>query len=320
MREMCVPAAVAIKLQCGREYGFSDQRQRATDLSKLTASDRSGLPTNNCISEQDLSKFDKESIVSKCCNRKFRAKNIRNNMMLYKCKRATKIDRVSKRITVTLLAREKKWNEEQKVKLKARIEEKLRKASKQKAYTWKLLRDCKSWNGPAITGEELQNILNGKDNQQEVLRTEMSYYVHTHKANKIVNKDLYRINNISYEEMLANLMILLDDEKYESTATIANLPSNEDVLKLLSRVDPEQAEPVPSTPVIDRTNSMCVVVWGDDSNSYSWFLGYIKEQSDDMFVVDHLARKLKNSDSKWKYPSKGDVQQVEKDQIVDCTI
>ena len=39
-----------------------------------------------------------------------------------------------------------------------------------------------------------------------------------------------------------------------------------------------------------------------------------------MFVVDHLARKLKNSDSKWKYPSKGDVQQVEKDQIVDCTI
>ena len=149
----------------------------------------------------------------------------------------------------------------------------------------------------------------------------MSDYAHTHKANKIVNKDLYRINNISYEEMLENLMILLDDEKYERTATIANLPSNEDVLKSLSRVDPEQAEPVPSTPVIDRTNSMCVVVWGDDSNSYSWFLGYIKEQSDDMFVVDHLAfGKLKKSDSKRKYPSKGDVQQVEKDQLVDCTI
>ena len=97
------------------------------------------------------------------------------------------------------------------------------------------------------------------------------------------------------------------------------MPSNEDVLKSLSHVDPEQAEPVPSTPVIDRTNSMCVVVWGDDSNSYLWFLGYIKEQSDDMFVVDHLACKLKNS--KWKYSSKGDVQQVEKDQIVvDCTI
>ena len=73
MREMYVPAAEAIKLQCGREYGFSDQRQRATDLSKLTASDRSGLPTNNCISERDLSKFDKEYILSKCRNRKFRA-------------------------------------------------------------------------------------------------------------------------------------------------------------------------------------------------------------------------------------------------------
>ena len=192
---------------------------------------------------------------------KVQSKNIRNNMMLYKCKRATKIDRVSKRITVTLLAKEKKWNEEQQVKLKARIEEKLRKASKQKDYTRKLLQDCKSWNGPAITGEELQNILNGKDNQQQVLLTEMSYYVHTHKANKIVNKGLYRINNILYEEMLENLMILLDDEKYESTATIANLPSDEDVLKSLSRVDPEQAEPVPSTPVIDRTN--CVSLFGD---------------------------------------------------------
>ena len=74
MRGMCVPAAETIKLQCGREYGFSDQRQRATDLSKLTASDRSGLPTNNSISELELSKFDKESIVSKCRNRKFRAK------------------------------------------------------------------------------------------------------------------------------------------------------------------------------------------------------------------------------------------------------
>ena len=42
----------------------------------------------------------------------------------------------------------------------------------------------------------------------------MSY---THKANKIANKDLYRINGVTYEEMLENPMTLLDDEKYEST-------------------------------------------------------------------------------------------------------
>ena len=121
--------------------------------------------------------------------------------------------------------------------------------------------------------------------------------------------------------MLENLMILLDDEKHESTATIANLPSNEDVLKSLSaHAHPAQVVSVPSTPVIDKTNTMCAVVWEDENDSYSWFLGYIKEQVNDMFIVDHLARAVKNSHSKWKYPSQEDVQQVDMDQIVDCDI
>ena len=35
---MCVDAAYAVKLQCGREYGFADDSQlpRATQLDKLT--------------------------------------------------------------------------------------------------------------------------------------------------------------------------------------------------------------------------------------------------------------------------------------------
>ena len=79
---MCVFAASSIKLQCGRENGFSDDAKRASDISKLTKAERSGLPTNNCISERDLSQFDRLSVVSRCCNRKFTAKNICNNMML----------------------------------------------------------------------------------------------------------------------------------------------------------------------------------------------------------------------------------------------
>ena len=82
--------------------------------------------------------------------------------------------------------------------------------------------------------------------------------MHTHKADKIASKELFRINSISYEEMLENLMILLDDEKHASTATVANLPSNEDVLKSLL---PSQSTPVPSTLAEDRINKMCVVIW-----------------------------------------------------------
>ena len=104
---MCASAAEAVKLQCGREYGFSDLPGRATDISKLSTGERTGLPTNNCINERDLSRFDREAVVSRCRNRKFKAKNIRNNMVLYKCKKAIKVDRVSKKINLVLSERER---------------------------------------------------------------------------------------------------------------------------------------------------------------------------------------------------------------------
>ena len=70
--EMCVKAASAIKLQCGREYGFSDgETARATVLSSLSAVDLQDLATNNHTAERDLSKYDCLSAFTKCRNRKF---------------------------------------------------------------------------------------------------------------------------------------------------------------------------------------------------------------------------------------------------------
>ena len=150
----------------------------------------------------------------------------------------------------------------------------------------------------------------------------MSYYVHTQKASKIVNKDLFRLNNISYEEMLENLMILLDGEKYESTATIANLPSNNDVSKSLHLADlPRKPLPILASDVEDRINTMCAVVWANDRRSYSWYLGYIKKVSEDgEFMVDHLTRTVRSSDTSWKYPSSADTHFVTQEQIIDCEI
>ena len=152
VKEMCQDAAEVLKLQCGKEYGFSSDPQRATDISKLNSQQLEGLPSNNCISERDLSRFDREAKVSKCRNRKFRAINIRNNMMLYKSNKAMKIDKITKHITGVLAERERKWSKDQAIKMKARIEEKLLKAANQKDYTKKLLRECKSWKGPADSG------------------------------------------------------------------------------------------------------------------------------------------------------------------------
>ena len=60
---MCIAAADAVQLQCGREYGFSLEPLRATDISKLDPEQRRGLPTNNCIAKRNLSHFDKEAVA-----------------------------------------------------------------------------------------------------------------------------------------------------------------------------------------------------------------------------------------------------------------
>ena len=67
-----------------------------------------------------------------------------------------------------------------------------------------------------------------------ILQTELAFCAQTQKASKIVNKDHFRVNSITYEEMLQNMKILLNDEKHCSTITIANLLPTADVMKSLS--------------------------------------------------------------------------------------
>ena len=93
-------------------------------------------------------------------------------MVLYKAKKKVfKLNRISTKISLILSGRETVWNEKQDIKLKERLQLKLQKAEKAKDYTKKLLQDCKSWEGPSTTMDELRNSLRGKDNQFKILKT-----------------------------------------------------------------------------------------------------------------------------------------------------
>ena len=81
---MSAVAALGIKLQWGREYGFLDDDVRATELRKLNAEELKGLPTNNLVTERDLSKFIRLSEVAKFRNYQFKAKGIQKDITLYK--------------------------------------------------------------------------------------------------------------------------------------------------------------------------------------------------------------------------------------------
>ena len=76
--------------------------ERSQEQRILTVQELEGLPTNNLITERDLSRFDREAKVAKCRNRRFKAKNFWNNMILYKTEKQVKLDKLSQKITEIL--------------------------------------------------------------------------------------------------------------------------------------------------------------------------------------------------------------------------
>ena len=104
-------------------------------------------------------------------------------------------------------------------------------------YTWKLLVDC--WIGPFTSPEEMMKEISKRpDKAEHILRTEIAYLAHTQPSYKLARPDLYKVNNLSYEEKLENLSVLLCHETFSNcTETIADLPTNEQVLSKLTNIE-----------------------------------------------------------------------------------
>ena len=178
----------------------------------MTADEREGLPTDDLQAERNFSIFDKRaSKVAKCRNFRFTGKSIRNDMMLYKGN-TKQIDNSSKIIMHMLTEREKKWTEGQKVKMKKKLDEKFKKGSNETNLMKKLLADCKSWNGPFTSGEEMITVIKSRPDQEEfIVKTELAFFAHTHKKDKIQRPELFRQNKITFEKV-ENLLVLLSED------------------------------------------------------------------------------------------------------------
>ena len=188
---------------------------------------------------------------------------------------------------------------------------------KSKNYVSKLLRACKEWGGPCTSIKEMQYILKSKpERETEIIKAEMAFYANTHKADKIARPDLFRQNGISHEEKMENLSILLDNEDTQFT-TVADLPTNEEVLSILSSSTEDKA---PESEVL-KINDLCVVVWQNDQRKYEWYIGYVKSSKpDSLYHIDHLHRVDAAADVHWKYPSREDNQTAERNQVVSCDV
>ena len=107
---------------------------------------------------------------------------------------------MSKKISQILAHHGKTWIKDQKIKIEQRIKLKLENGRKAKYYSRHLLQYCKTLGGPCAPAGDFQEALKqhpGIDNV--IVKTEMAYFAHTHKADKIARPELYRLNGISHD-------------------------------------------------------------------------------------------------------------------------
>ena len=318
---MTVATADVFSLQAGREYGFGkhkDEAPRATQLHLLSPEERDRLPTNNLDSERQLSVFGKRAPVAKFRNKKFTAKGIRNDVTLFKsqtfktepCKNFNSIVKI-------LSNMETRWVAEQKTYNTQRILAKIEKGKNQTKYTQKCLQACKSWGGPATTVEELNKILQERsDTAEKILRTELSYYRDTHKADVIQQPDLFRVNNISSDDQLLNFCALLSGN--DPMSGYVNLPSNKDVLKLLPSCETNQ--PTGDEDEERISVGMMYITLVSEGDVNTWYLAVCTEECSGTYNMDFLQRVDKSSNLIWKHPSKPDRATLRPESIIQCVI
>ena len=180
-------------------------------------------------------------------------------MILFKSKKG-EVQNIIRKDANVLNTREKQWNEKQKELSTIRIKEKIQKAVRQKDYVRKLLETCKSWGGLCVTCNELIAAIDAKPGKHEqIVKTELTFYRNTSKSDMIARSDLFKLNKISHEEYLENLLVLLSDENI-ACGSVADLPTNADALKTLKN---STIETTPNNPpeIHFSVNDSCFVAW-----------------------------------------------------------
>ena len=99
------------------------------------------MPTNNINAERDLTKFSHLTVLAKFRNKKFTAKGICNDIVLFQSFQSV-VDSITKKTNKVLNDREKNWKVDQKTLQKEKIQQKINEHSKEGKYITKLLQAC----------------------------------------------------------------------------------------------------------------------------------------------------------------------------------
>ena len=150
---------------------------------------------------------------------------------------------------------------------------------------------------------------------QRKVKTELTYYKHTHHSENIAAPSLFKLNKISHEERLSNLCILLNGQ----STLFTTLPKNKDALQVLQNNNQNQTTNSIDDELTIDTGQPCVTLWRENDIE-TWYVGYCIEINDNVVTVEHIHQTEKRSNLKQKYTTKSDIAPVDNDQIFDCEV
>ena len=150
------------------------------------------------------------------------------------------------------------------------------------------------------------------------LRQEIQYQRVTHHRDAEVRKDLYKVNNVSLEDMIENLTVMLSDEQNDKDVVF---PSEEEVMNILKG---NLSLPVTERKVNDAVcvlpNQPVAVIWYS-KHKKKWYVGFFLDMNKDgTYRIDHLERKG-STDKLWCRPSGwDDIQNTEEIQMLPVNV
>ena len=88
---------------------------------------------------------------------------------------------------------------------------------------------------------EVQAIhLPNADIQGRIVKVELGNFRQIHESDMIARPDLFKLNKISNEEQLENLILLSDRDNLNGT--VVDLPTNADILQMITSDAPQTKE------------------------------------------------------------------------------
>ena len=120
------------------------------------------------------------------------------------------------------------------------------------------------------------------------------------------------MNFLSIKEIVENLSILLDNDAESYEEEVVSLPSEEDIMDILTEKESVVVPPTTTNSPMFTHLQPLAVIWDDKNGKRYWSIGFFLNEVDDATIcVDHLERKGNGSQNvDWVRPDSDDIQQV----------